>query len=133
MHRILAIGLFSLFTCSAHGQVCVSSVNISNGDRGLILPSPSHPDFGKMIGRQYFVQIDDGPLVAVSKSAGTMMQISDRRKRHLFRVFRDGRAVQSFVFSLSSASDRKCVNFRTLYETWSIESVSSFKDCGCGK
>jgi hypothetical protein len=116
---------------SARAQVCVSPVKPRTADRGLTLPSPGQPDYGKVPGQQYSVQIDNGPRMPVSADVGTEVSVQASGEQHIFRVYRDEVQVSSFRLWLAAGGDKRCVIFRPLYETWSIKAVADVKTCGC--
>lgn len=134
MNSLIAPSLILIlasFSAAASGsqRVCVSPVKVKSVDRGLVLPPPSNPDLVRSPGRDYFVQIDDGPQTAVRERAGTLLSVVPGRESYLFKVYRDARIVHSFRFTLASGA--KCVIFQPAHESWSFTDVTYVSACGC--
>lgn len=118
-------------SASEAAGVCVSPVRVKAGDRGLVLPPPGSPGFGALPGRQYIVQVDSGTRAAVQERTGTFLPIDAPKKKHIFKVYRDGKIVHSFWFALSEKGLDKCVVFNPTYESWSIIEAAAASKCGC--
>lgn len=129
---VISFALF-LWAGFAYGEeICVSPVNPKEFDRGIVLPPPGDKDFGRMPGRAYVVQVDNGPKTMTSQSAGTVLQLTAGVKKHRFRVYRDGKLTQSINFPGGRQRKLVCALFDSQYESWSVNRVSSQKECGCG-
>lgn len=121
----------SSVTASQHPRLCVSPFEIRAGDRGLLLPPPGDPGYGVLPGKDYLIQVDDGPRTVVGKGVAAELAVDSRKKRHLLRVHRDGKVVHSFRLDPFVGAKVKCVVFHPLYETWSLIQVDKMADCGC--
>lgn len=111
-----------------NGSICVAPVDApNNGEKSL-----SNPSGGNRI-QMYEVQVDSKAKIKVSNSESVKINGLSANKKHLVKIFGDGKAVESFRFSFSDYSSNKlCLWFKSLYETWSLwETKESGRICQC--
>lgn len=112
------------------GTVCVAPATLlpeGVGVRSLATPT------GEPRARVFKVQIDGRPAVRVSDKAGVKIGGLALGRRHLVRIYGDGKPLESFRFKFSDYSSRElCLWFKSLYETWSLwEAKDGGAKCRC--
>lgn len=115
-------------TNSSNGSVCVAPVSApNNGEKSL-----SNPSGGNHI-QIYEVQIDNKSKIKVSNTESVKIGGLSTKNKHRITIFGDGKAVESFRFSFSDHSSNKlCLWFKSLYETWSLWTTKEAgKICQC--
>jgi hypothetical protein len=98
------------------GSICIATVTPPNsGQKSL-----ANPSGGNRIA-SYSIQIDKGKPLTTSKDKSINVSGLAVEKRHLVRIFGDGKLVESFWFAFSEFSTNKlCLFFKPLYETWQL-------------
>jgi hypothetical protein len=113
---------------AASGSVCVSSVpDASPGDTSLGNPAGGGRTFN------YAVRIDNGRLTAVPHDKGVRISGLRLGRRHVVRIYRDGKLAHSFRFTFEQqGSPALCLWYKALYETWSLWPQKDAKsNCTC--
>jgi hypothetical protein len=110
------------------GSVCVSSVPV---------PAPGEVSLGNPAGGgrtfNYAVRVDEGQLTDVPHDKGLRIDGLALGTRHLVRIYRDGKRVESFYFTFEEMkSEALCLWYKSLYETWSLSTRKQMKSiCNC--
>lgn len=114
----------------ANGSVCVAAVEPPNA-REKSLANPA----GANRIQHYSIRIDDLPLVHTLPDKGFRTAPLEYSKKHLVRIFGDGKQVGSFYFKFAAfESNDLCLFFNSLYETWQLRDMKGTgKWCACGK
>jgi hypothetical protein len=91
------------------GSVCVSSVpRPASGEASLANPAGS-------------IQIDGGQSIQVSSDSGIRIAGLALKRKHLVKIRRDGKLVESFWFTFERlGNDELCLWYKSLYGTWSL-------------
>lgn len=98
------------------GVLCVSSVP---------RPSPGETSLANSAGGgrsfNYSIRVDNGRILSVSHEEGIQFRDLAPGRRHVVRIYRDGKLVHSFRFGFEKEESRSlCLWFNALYETWSL-------------
>jgi len=113
------------------GHLCVGPVVRRLGDRGVYVPPPGDPRFGKArVDRPFVFQIDDGAKLNPSAEHSIPVEVQDRSKRHLFSVYEGDEKTSSFKFDFRITAVQ-CITFDPFYETWHMTAGKSLAKCGC--
>jgi hypothetical protein len=110
------------------GSVCVAVVpKPTSGEISLANPTGGGRTFN------YTIQIDKGPIKPVSNEKAILISELVLKRKHLIKIRRDGKLVESFSFTFEKqGSDRLCLWFKPLYETWTLWTAKeSGKKCYC--
>ena len=110
------------------GSVCIAPVpRPTSGEKSLY-----NPTGGNSIS-VYSVRIDDRLPVVTSDSSPLKISGLAPRRKHLVKIIGDGELKESFRFKFSSYSSNKlCLWFKPLYETWTLwEAKNSGAECQC--
>lgn len=110
------------------GSVCIAGVpKPASGDTSLSNPTGG----GRTL--NYSIQIDKRPVTQVSNEKATLVSGLELKGRHLIKIRRDGKVVESFWFSFEKEGSKKlCLWFKPLYETWSLwPAEEGGKKCRC--
>jgi hypothetical protein len=101
---------------AAHGSVCAGPAErAAEGRKALGNPAGGDPV------SVYSVSVGGRPAVPVSGARGAMFSGLSLRKRHLVKIYGDGKLVHSFRFKFSDYADNNlCLWFNSLYESWSL-------------
>jgi hypothetical protein len=129
--RIVTVVLLAMIPASVHssqpkpvpatGSVCVAAVEPPNGGE----KSLANPAGGNRV-QHYSIRIDDLPLVHTAPDKGFRTAPLEYSKKHVVRVFGDGKPVASFYFKFSEfKSNELCLFFNSLYETWQLWDMKS--------
>jgi hypothetical protein len=124
---LLAIPL-PLQAQDAFGQVCIAPADPpAPGQKSL-----RNPAAGNRV-RQYTVQIDSLPPVAVSTQTTQLVKDIPTAGAHWVRIKGDGKPVASFKFKFSDfPSSQLCLFFNELYESWNLwDSKQAKSICKC--
>lgn len=98
------------------GSMCIASVTPPNSEQ----KSLTNPSGGNRIS-SYSVQIDKRKPVTTQNDKSISISGLAVSRRHLVKIFGDGRPVESFEFRFSGFSTTKlCLWFNSLYETWQL-------------
>jgi hypothetical protein len=103
------------------GTVCVTPVpKPTAGGKSL-----SNPSDGNKV-RSYSVQIGNKPIVTPEAGKSVAVDRLSLGQQHLVKIMGDGRPVTSFRFRFETyKSERLCLVFSPLYETWSMRAAAS--------
>ena len=110
------------------GSVCVSSVpDPSPGETSLGNPAGGGRTFN------YAVRIDGGPVTPVAHDKGVRIGGLRLGRRHVVRIYRDGKLAHSFRFTFEEhGSNALCLWYKALYETWSLwPQKDARSNCDC--
>ncbi|HWS54000.1 MAG TPA: hypothetical protein VN228_07735 [Pyrinomonadaceae bacterium] len=112
------------------GTVCVAPATPPPegvGVRSLATPA------GEPRARAYKVQIDGRPAVETSGASGVKIGGLALGRRHLVKIYGDGKLLESFRFRFADYSSRElCLWFKSMYETWSLwEAKNGGAECRC--
>ena len=110
------------------GSICVSSVPVpGSGRTSLANPAGGGRTF------EYSVQIDRDQIRRVSHDVGVRIDGLALKRKHLLKIRKDGRVVQSFWFAFEKqGSSELCLWYKSLYETWSLWTVKEARtNCDC--
>jgi len=112
------------------GSMCIASVTPPNSEQ----KSLSNPAGGNPIS-SYSVQIDKRKPVITSNDKSISISGLAVGRRHLVKIFGDGRPIESFGFRFSGFSTTKlCLWFNTLYETWQLwDARDGGAKCRCNR
>ena len=138
--RIVTVVLLAMIPASMHssqpkpvpatGSVCVAAVEPPNARE----KSLANPAGGNCV-QHYSIRIDDLPLVQTAPDKGFRTAPLEYSKKHVVRIFGDGKQVGSFYFKFTDYnSSDLCLFFDSLYQTWHLrEMKSTGKWCSCEK
>lgn len=112
------------------GSICLATVNPPNSSE----KSLANPSGGNRIS-SYSVQVDRRKPLTTSKDKSINISGLAVDRRHLVKIFGDGRPIESFSFTFSKFSTTKlCLWFNALYETWSLwDAKDGGAKCGCNR
>ena len=98
------------------GSVCIAVVpKPTSGDISLANPTGGGRTFN------YSIQIDKGPITPVSNEKAKLISGLSLGQRHPIKIRRDGKLVESFTFTFEKqGSNKLCLWFKSLYETWTL-------------
>jgi hypothetical protein len=98
------------------GAICIAPVaRPTAGEKSL-----SNSTGGNHVS-SYTVQVDDKPAVVTSDEKGLRVTGLPTGKRHLVKIYGDGKLLHSFRFTYADyRSSELCLWFNPLYETWSL-------------
>lgn len=104
-----------------NGSVCIAAVVPPNDSE----KSLANPAGGNRI-QHYAIRIDDLPLVHAVADKGFRTPPLEYSKKHVVRIFGDGKQVGSFYFKFTEfKSNDLCLFFNPLYETWQLWDMKS--------
>ena len=112
------------------GSICIATVTPPNsGEKSL-----ANPSGGNRIS-SYSVQVDKTKRLIISKDKSVNISGVAVDRRHLVKIFGDGRPIASFRFGFSEFSTTKlCLWFNALYETWQLwDAKDGGLKCRCGR
>ena len=115
---------------ASSGSVCIATVTPpSSGQKSL-----SNPAGGNRIS-SYSIQVDKRKPLIASKDRSINIPSLAVDRRHLLKIFGDGKPVESFWFSFSEFSTTKlCLWFKPLYETWQLwDAKDGGAKCNCNR
>jgi len=110
------------------GSICVASVP---------LPTPGELSLGNPTGGgrtfEYSIQIDGGKIVDIPHDKGLSITKLALNGKHLVKIRKDGKVVESFRFSFGELhSTDLCLFFKSLYETWNLWTGKEARtNCDC--
>ena len=110
------------------GSVCIAAVpKPTSGDISLANPTGGGRAFN------YSIQIDKGLITPISNEKAKLVSGLELKGKHLIKIRRDGKVVESFLFSFEKeGSNKLCIWYKPLYETWSIwPAIEGGKKCRC--
>jgi hypothetical protein len=113
---------------SSAGSICLAPAKRPTaGEKSL-----SNPTGGNRIS-VYSVQVDNDPAVVVSNEKGILISRLNTGKKHSVKISGDGKQLESFSFTFSDYSSNKlCLWFNPLYETWSLwKTKNAGAKCRC--
>ena len=112
------------------GSICLATITPPNSQE----KSLANPSGGNRIS-SYSVQVDKRKRLTTSKDKSINVSGLAVDRRHLVKIFGDGRAVESFWFNFSEFSTTKlCLWFNALYETWQLwDAKDGGAKCKCNR
>jgi hypothetical protein len=113
---------------ASSGSICLAAIAPPNsGEKSL-----ANPSGGNRISA-YSVQLDRRKAITISKNKSINVSGVAVDKRHLVKIFGDGKVTQSFWFRFSEFTTTKlCLWFNPLYETWQLwDAKDGGAKCSC--
>jgi len=112
------------------GSICLATITPPNSEQ----KSLANPSGGNRIS-SYSVQVDKRKTVTASKDKSINLSGLAVDRRHLVKIFGDGRPVESFRFTFSQFSTTKlCLWFNSLYQTWQLwDAKDAGAKCKCDR
>ena len=114
-------------------KLCISPVKEKDGDKGIVLPPPGDPEFGKAKKFDYYVQINNAEKIKPASDSSTLFNNLSEENEHVVKIYLGTKLRESFKFSFSQfEEDELCLYFNNFYETWSLYSKEQGKShCRC--
>jgi hypothetical protein len=112
------------------GSICLATITPPNSEQ----KSLANPSGGNPIS-SYSVQIDKRKALTASKEKSINVPGLAVDRRHLVKIFGDGKPVESFWFKFSEFSTTKlCLWFNPLYQTWQLwDAKDGGAKCKCNR
>jgi len=112
------------------GSICIATIAPANSEQ----KSLANPSGGNRIS-SYSVQVDKRKAFNTSKDKSINVSGLAVDRRHLVKIFGDGRPVESFWFNFSQFSSPKlCLWFNSLYQTWQLwDAKDGGAKCKCNR
>jgi hypothetical protein len=112
------------------GSICLATITPPNSEQ----KSLANPSGGNRIS-SYSVQVDKRKALTTSKDKSINVSGLAVDRRHLVKIFGDGRPVESFWFNFSEFSTTKlCLWFNSLYQTWQLwDAKDGGAKCKCNR
>ena len=110
------------------GSICIAAVpKPTSGNTSLANPTGGGRTFN------YKIQIDKGLITPVSTEKPILISGLVLKRKHLIKIRRDGKLVESFSFTFEKErSNRLCLWFKPLYETWTLWAAKDAgRKCDC--
>ena len=118
-----------MLAMAGNGTVCVAKVPVAtSGEKSLSNATASGTPY------DFTVSFNGAPPLQVSHEHPVPAPDLALTARHLVQISQAGQPKESFRFRFSDHStDRLCLRFNALYETWSLTSAGAIRDCQCDR